>query len=218
MIAHLRYFLESLGPEIRQYFIEADYDERPFSRQQRSVVYRRAKNALDKRPFGTQLDVYGSRSSKDGFFNKNDLEPEQSDVRKAAISNWEARAIAGLIGLQNLTRDDLKKFGIDVAKVPGVEYQTGAEGGGNATLISDAQGKRLFAIGKSLKIDDADAKALLAAYGFEHSSKITRAKYDEIVSVAQGGPEKVKAKIAALKATPTPQPVDPDAEDVPFGE
>jgi glutamate synthase domain-containing protein 2 len=58
VIAHLRYFLESIGPEIRQYFIEADNDERPFSRQQRAIVYQRAKNALDKRPFGTQLDVY----------------------------------------------------------------------------------------------------------------------------------------------------------------
>ena len=61
VIAHLRYFLESIGPEIRQYFIEADNDERPFSRQQRSVVYQRAKNALDKRPFGTQLDVYADK-------------------------------------------------------------------------------------------------------------------------------------------------------------
>ena len=58
VIAHLRYFLESIGPEIRQYFIEADNDERPFSRQQRAIVYQRAKNTLDKRPFGTQLDVY----------------------------------------------------------------------------------------------------------------------------------------------------------------
>lgn len=61
VIAHLRYFLESLGPEFRQYFIEADHDERPFSRQQRAVVYQRAKNALDKRPFGTQLDVYADK-------------------------------------------------------------------------------------------------------------------------------------------------------------
>ena len=61
VIAHLRYFLESLGPEIRQYFIESDNDERPFSRQQRSVVYQRSKNALDKRPFGTQLDVYADK-------------------------------------------------------------------------------------------------------------------------------------------------------------
>src|SRR5690606_8247938 len=57
--AHFRYGLESIGPEIRQYFIEGDTDERPFSRQQRAIVYQRAKDVLDKRPFGTQHDVYG---------------------------------------------------------------------------------------------------------------------------------------------------------------
>ena len=61
LLAHLRYFLESIGPEIRQYFIESDNDERPFSREQRSIVYQRAKDILDKRPFGTQLDVYADK-------------------------------------------------------------------------------------------------------------------------------------------------------------
>jgi glutamate synthase domain-containing protein 2 len=56
--AHLRFFLESFGPELRQYFIESDQDERPFSREQRSVVYQRAKNTLDKKPFGTLRDTY----------------------------------------------------------------------------------------------------------------------------------------------------------------
>lgn len=59
ILAHLRYCLESIGPEIRQYFIESDTEERPFSREQRSVVYQRAKGQLDKKPFGTLLDVYG---------------------------------------------------------------------------------------------------------------------------------------------------------------
>lgn len=58
VLAHMRYLLESIGPEIRQYFIESDTEERPFSREQRSVVYQRAKNQLDKRPFGTLLDLY----------------------------------------------------------------------------------------------------------------------------------------------------------------
>src|SRR6187399_954988 len=61
ILAWWRYLLESIGPEIRQYFIESDNDERPFSRQQRSIVYQRAKNALDKRPFGTQLDLYADK-------------------------------------------------------------------------------------------------------------------------------------------------------------
>ncbi|WP_293373062.1 FMN-binding glutamate synthase family protein [Nevskia sp.] len=59
ILAHIRFFLESIRPEMRQYFVEADGEATPFSRQQRSVVYQRAKNVLDKRPFGTLLDVYG---------------------------------------------------------------------------------------------------------------------------------------------------------------
>jgi glutamate synthase domain-containing protein 2 len=58
VLAHFRYALESIGPEIRQYFIESDTVEMPFSRQQRAIVYQRSKNVLDKRPFGTQMDVY----------------------------------------------------------------------------------------------------------------------------------------------------------------
>ncbi len=60
VLAHIRYFLESIGPEIRQYFIERDTEENPFSRLQRSVVYQRAKGERDTRPFGTQIDVYAN--------------------------------------------------------------------------------------------------------------------------------------------------------------
>jgi glutamate synthase domain-containing protein 2 len=58
VIAHFRFFFEYIRPEIRQYFIEADADQTPFSRVQRSIVYQRAKGVVDKRPFGTQLDLY----------------------------------------------------------------------------------------------------------------------------------------------------------------
>ena len=57
VIGHLRFFFEFIRPEIRQYFIESDNEAAPFSRQQRSLVYQRAKADPDKRPFGTQLDV-----------------------------------------------------------------------------------------------------------------------------------------------------------------
>jgi glutamate synthase domain-containing protein 2 len=57
VIGHLRFLLEFIRPEIRQYFIEGDREAAPFSRSQRSLVYQRAKGESDKRPFGTQLDV-----------------------------------------------------------------------------------------------------------------------------------------------------------------
>jgi glutamate synthase domain-containing protein 2 len=57
IIGHMRFFLEYVRPEMRQYFIESDTEAAPFSRAQRSLVYQRAKLAQDNRPFGTQLDV-----------------------------------------------------------------------------------------------------------------------------------------------------------------
>ncbi len=56
--AHLRFLLEAVRPEMRQYFFEGEKDGAPFSRDQRAIVYQRAKKELDKRPFGTLLDVY----------------------------------------------------------------------------------------------------------------------------------------------------------------
>ncbi len=49
---------ESIRPEINQYFIESDTDGAPIPRNLRSLVYQRAKGALDTIPFGTQLDLY----------------------------------------------------------------------------------------------------------------------------------------------------------------
>src|SRR3954469_18068924 len=57
VIAHLRFLLEFIRPEMRQYFIESDSEAAPFSRAQRSLVYQRAKGEPDNRPFGTQLNV-----------------------------------------------------------------------------------------------------------------------------------------------------------------
>ena len=58
IIGHMRWLFEGIRPEIRQYLIESDQDEQPFSREERSLVYQRAKGVEDKRPFGTREDVY----------------------------------------------------------------------------------------------------------------------------------------------------------------
>lgn len=57
IIGHIRFLLESVRSEIRQYFIEGERDELPFSLEQRSLVYRRAKQVDDSLPFGTIHDV-----------------------------------------------------------------------------------------------------------------------------------------------------------------
>lgn len=56
VVGLLRYFFESIRPELRQYFWESDTDGRPFSRRQRSIVYQRAKNERETVAFGMQSD------------------------------------------------------------------------------------------------------------------------------------------------------------------
>lgn len=89
VIAHFRYALESLGPEIRQYFIETDTEENPFSRQQRAIVYQRSKNVMDKRPFGTQMDVYAD----DYEWINHSLAPAKIDSHDFRITIGAGRAL-----------------------------------------------------------------------------------------------------------------------------
>jgi glutamate synthase domain-containing protein 2 len=58
LIGRTRYIAEWLRPKFYQYFIEPDYDGRPFSRLDRSLIYQRAKKDISTTPFGTQLNVY----------------------------------------------------------------------------------------------------------------------------------------------------------------
>ncbi|WOC13220.1 FMN-binding glutamate synthase family protein [Gordonia sp. MP11Mi] len=57
VLGHFRFLLESIRPEIQQYFIERNTDGTPFDRNTRSTIYERAKDIKDVDPFGTQRDV-----------------------------------------------------------------------------------------------------------------------------------------------------------------
>jgi glutamate synthase domain-containing protein 2 len=58
VLGHFRYLLESIRPEINQYFIESEIDGTPINREKRSLVYRRAKSQRDTVPFGSRHDMY----------------------------------------------------------------------------------------------------------------------------------------------------------------
>lgn len=73
VIGRLRFLMELVRPEIRQYFIASNQEERPFNREIRSVVYQRAKKVLDTQPFGTQHDM-----TKSGYlYAKHSLSPKE---------------------------------------------------------------------------------------------------------------------------------------------
>jgi glutamate synthase domain-containing protein 2 len=58
VLGHARYLLERIRPELQQYFVERNFDGRPFDRDVRSIVYERAKGTDAEEPYGTERDVY----------------------------------------------------------------------------------------------------------------------------------------------------------------
>ncbi len=83
-IGHFRYLLESIRPEIQQYFIETNTDGMPFSREDRSVIYQRSKGVLDTVPFGTQKDVYD-----------DSYEWVNHSINARKIGSWDLRVLIG---------------------------------------------------------------------------------------------------------------------------
>ncbi|HEY5335063.1 MAG TPA: FMN-binding glutamate synthase family protein, partial [Mycobacteriales bacterium] len=57
VVGHLRFLLERIRPEMQQYFVERNYDGRPYDRDTRSVIYERAKGIAGEQAFGTERDV-----------------------------------------------------------------------------------------------------------------------------------------------------------------
>jgi len=60
ILGHMRYLLEGIGPELRQYIVTSNDEERPFSRDQRSWVYASSKNQNNYFGFGTDNNLEAS--------------------------------------------------------------------------------------------------------------------------------------------------------------
>lgn len=57
ILGHIRFLIEFIRPEIQQYLIANDREEQPYDREHRSLIYQRAKKAIDTVPFGTQQNI-----------------------------------------------------------------------------------------------------------------------------------------------------------------
>ena len=80
LLGHLRFLLEYIRPEIRQYFFENDEEKLPFSRNQRAMVYSRSKEDNDKRAFGSIKSMYSNEGEWLGHSN-SPCHPDPSTFR-----------------------------------------------------------------------------------------------------------------------------------------
>jgi glutamate synthase domain-containing protein 2 len=132
IIGHGRYLMELIRPEINQYFVESNKDGVPFDRERRSIVYQRAKKALDTLPFGTQSDVY----AQDYEWINHSLAPKPipHDAPRVLIGGPGCKQpySAALLNVSAMSYGSLSKNAIlalnGAAKLGGFYHNTG-EGG-----------------------------------------------------------------------------------------
>ncbi|KAA1246100.1 FMN-binding glutamate synthase family protein [Aquimarina sp. RZ0] len=97
LIGHLRYLLESIGPEMRQYFVANNREELPFNRIERSWVYASSKNENNYEGFGTDCNIYEHQH----VFIKNCLIPYQMDAEHPNRKDKTFLPCAKVIGAYN---------------------------------------------------------------------------------------------------------------------
>ncbi len=145
---------------------------------------------------GATIESVGARSSKDGFFKKygkesngerKELPPseiDKTDVKKAAYTNLIGNGITRLLGIRNLTWEELEAAGISKGKSTTVDYGSSkTERTGN---ISEAQRKRFYAIAKKAGYTDDEIKDyLINTIKVESSKDIPSDKYEETCKWAE---------------------------------
>lgn len=82
IIGNMRYLMEAIRPEIRQYFLEGDQERIPFSREDRAIVYQRASNIPASKAFGTLNQHYSGKHE----FISHSIEPVEVDYKQLRVS------------------------------------------------------------------------------------------------------------------------------------
>ncbi len=216
IIGRMRYFLESLRPEIRQYFIESDADEIPFSREMRSVVYQRAKGELDTLPFGTRMDV-----NRVGYeWISHSLKPvhpaKDSDKVLIGQHNCKQPYQASLFNISAMSYGSLSKNAILAlnkgAKVGGFYHNTGE--GGLSPYHLENGGDLLWQIGTGYfgcrNLDGSFCAEKFQVRAALPNVKMIEIKLSQGAKPAHGGilpKAKLTAEISQIRGVPMGQDV-----------
>ena len=216
VIGRARYWMEAIRPEIQQYFVESDTSGRPFSRELRSVVYQRAKEATDTRPFGTirDLDEVGSEWIAHSLTPKH--APEQGPRILIGEGRCDQPYAASILNVSAMSFGSLSKNAIlslnGGAKLGGFAHNTGE--GGISPYHLEPGGDLIWQIGTGYfgcRTSDGN----FDPDQFAHKAKLDSVKMIEI-KLSQGAKPghggilpgaKVTLEIAQIRGVPLGQDV-----------
>jgi len=155
----------------------------------------------------------GNCSSRDQFFTARGRFDE-GDIRKAAFSNWIVNAVTRMAGIRNPSMELLKKAGLNPEKVESIDYSGRRSPEQDATLISEGQRKRLWAICKSHNVAE---DAVKTKFGLASFNDVKRGEYERICKWAEdGGKNGAPESPAGPTETATPSPSA--ASEAPAGD
>ncbi len=97
IVGHLRFWLESIGPEMRQYFVANNREELPFNRIERSWIYASAKKENNYEGFGTDRDIYAHQH----IFIKNQMMAYKTSENHPSTKHKDFVPCAKIIGAYN---------------------------------------------------------------------------------------------------------------------
>ena len=207
--AHLRFLLESVRPEMRQYFFEGEKDGAPFPRDKRAIVYQRAKKELDKRPFGTMYDVYQEQYE----WLHHSLAPSAPlpiDQMRVQVGSYSA----SLLNISAMSYGALSANAIRAlnkgAQAGGFFHDTGE--GGVSPYHREQGGDLVWEIGSGYfgcrAADGGFDPAKFAANAADQQIKMIEVKLSQGAKPGHGGvlpAAKVTAEIAAIRGVPMGQ-------------
>lgn len=132
----------------------------------------------------------GNCSSRDQFFNARGSYDE-GDIRKAAYSNWVVNGVTRLAGIRNPSTAMLEKAGLKPDMIQRIDYSGRKTPEADSGKISEAQGKRLWALCKENNVTEVTLRSFLSEkYKLLSINDIKRGDYNQICAwVMQGGKE-----------------------------
>ena len=211
VIGHLRYFFEFVRPEIQQYFVATNQSGRPYNREQRSLIYQRAKNVMDTHAFGTEHDIpapgyeYANHS-----MNARHVSHDHSRI---TIGGPYCRKpySASLVNISAMSYGALSRNAIRAlnrgARLAQMYHNTG-EGGLSPHHLS-GEGDIVWQIGTGYfgcRTHDGDFDAdLFSAQAQKDIVKMIELKISQGAKPAHGGmlpAEKITAEISSIRGIP----------------
>lgn len=208
VIGRLRFLMESVRPEINQYFVESDIDGTPFNRVKRSNIYQRAKKELNTHPFGTKKNVY-----EVGYeWLNHSLSPKMpgQDATRVSIGgpDCEKPYRASVFNISAMSYGALSKNAILAlnkgAKAGNFAHNTGE--GGLSPYHLEGGGDLIWQIGTGYfscrKIDGTFSDEIFAEKAAHEAVKMIEIKLSQGAKPGHGGilpKEKITPEIASIR-------------------